>query len=111
MALFFDQTWFDSKLSALGLTRAEVASALGLTAEQVDEMWKDQRELASRDVKMLAQLLATTPQEIATRAGISTPIPAETRKSDTQWMEEFDVRLSRLEREIAELKAVLGRKA
>ena len=45
MALFFDSAWFDARLEASGLRRADVAAALGLTAEQIAELWKDQREL------------------------------------------------------------------
>ena len=33
----------DARLAAGGLTRANVAAALGLTDEQVAELWKDQR--------------------------------------------------------------------
>jgi len=76
MALFFDQEWFDERLRTLGLSRAELATALGLTTAQVDEMWKDQRELKPSDVRVLAALLDTEPAEVARRAGISTPVPA-----------------------------------
>lgn len=111
MALFFDQTWFDAQLSALGLTRDEVALALGLHREQIDEIWKDQRELSARDVTTLAQLLAASPHEIATRAGVSTPVPAATpADANARRVGEIDARLTRLEHEVAELKALLGRK-
>lgn len=111
MALFFDQSWFDAKLSALGLTRDEIAAALGLKREHVDEIWKDQRELSARDVTMLAQLLATSPQEIATRAGVSTPVPAATpQDANGRRISEMEARLTHLEREVAELKALLSRK-
>jgi len=67
MALFFDSAWFDSRLEALGLQRSHVAGALGLIAEQVADLWKDQRELSARDVRTLSALLRVPAAEIATR--------------------------------------------
>jgi transcriptional regulator with XRE-family HTH domain len=75
MALFFDSAWFDARLEATGLSRADLASALGLTRQQIDEMWKDQRELKASDVRIIAVLLDASHAEIAERAGISTPVP------------------------------------
>ncbi len=75
MALFFDAAWFDQKLASLGLVRATVAMALGVSDHEIGDIWKDQRELSARDVAILANLLDTTPAEIAERAGVSTPVP------------------------------------
>ena len=111
MALFFDQSWFDAQLSALGLSRVEVALALGLTQPEVDEIWKDQRELSARDVATLAQLLAASPHEIATRAGISTPVPASAA-SDTataKRLDRIEATLARLESEIAQIKLLVNK--
>src|SRR5690242_5196814 len=47
MALFFDTEWFDARLAAAHLSRADVARALGLSQGEVDEVWKDQRELSA----------------------------------------------------------------
>ncbi len=111
MALFFDQPWFDAQLTALGLTRDEVALALGLHREQVDEIWKDQRELSARDVTTLAQLLAASPHEIATRAGVSTPVPtAAPLDASAGRIREMDARLTALEREVTALKALLAQR-
>ena len=99
MALFFDQAWFDGRLAALGLTRAPVAAALGLSDHELSEVWKDQRELRAAQVLVLAGLLGTTPEEIASRAGVSTPIP--TREPS---LAELADRLSRLEAEVSALK-------
>jgi transcriptional regulator with XRE-family HTH domain len=99
MALFFDSKWFDARIEALGLSRGDIANALGISAEQLAEMWKDQRELFANDVRILSALLAIGPEEIARRAGISTPVP---RNEDTVLE-----RLDRIERELAEIKAQL----
>lgn len=112
MALFFDQDWFDAKLAALTLTRDDVAAALRLMRSEVDEIWKDQRELSSGDVVMLARLLKTPADEIATRAGISTPTPqAASGGSDASVvlarLDEMDQRLARIERAIAELQSMV----
>jgi transcriptional regulator with XRE-family HTH domain len=111
VALFFDQAWFDSRLSALGLTRSEIALALGLTSAEIEEIWKDQRELSARDVGTLAQLLAASPHEIATHAGVSTPIPSA-HKSDPALIARLDrleESLTRVERELSEIKASIAK--
>lgn len=100
MALFFDQAWFDARLTALGLTRAHVADALGLNADALLEVWKDQRELRVRDVAILSGLLGVSAAEIASRAGVSTPIPHVTPTLD-----ELAKRVAQLEAEVAALKA------
>jgi hypothetical protein len=106
MALFFDAAWFDAQLAAAHLTRSDAARALGLSESEIAEMWKDQRELSARDVSTLAALLAATPQEIATHAGISTPVPRSTPSLD-----DLSARLERVEAELAALKAKLERGA
>lgn len=98
MALFFDSDWFDSRLASAGLTRAEAGTALGLTEAEIAEMWKDQRELSTRDVRVLAGLLGSSGEEVARRAGVSTPVP---HGGDT------GVQLDRIERELAEIKSLL----
>lgn len=102
MALFFDQAWFDARMSALALTRAPVAAALGFTEEELAEVWKDQRELRAAQVTILAGLLGVTPEEVASRAGVSTPVP----KAEPT-LSELATRLARLEAEVVALKARL----
>ena len=99
MALFFDSDWFDAQLAKAGLTRADAARALGLNDIQLAELWKDQRELRAQDVRILAALLAVTPEEVATRAGISTPIP---RPND------LETRVTRIEVELAAMRSELN---
>ena len=109
MALFFDAEWFDAKLQARGTTRQALADQLVLTMNELGELWKDQRELKSREVLAIARFLGATPQEIANRAGISTPVPqvpvdaAETAAK----LEELNGRLIKLERMMVELKTLL----
>ena len=99
MALFFDSKWFDARLDALGLSRADIAGALGIMPEQLTEMWKDQRELSANDVRILSALLAVGPEEIARRAGVSTPVPREENS--------IAERLDRIERALEEITAQL----
>ncbi len=110
MALFFDAAWFDRRLAGLGLVRATVAMALGLSDQESAEIWKDQRELSARDVAILANLLDTTPAEIAERAGISTPVPRTPTASVTDGdaaLKSIEERLSRIEDALAEITALL----
>ena len=106
MALFFDKDWFDARLKAVHLTRRDLAIALRLSEVQVEEVFKDQRELSVREVVMLGALLDTPPAEIADRAGISTPVPGEVTDpaKDIRIMKE---RLDRIERVLAELVAMM----
>lgn len=101
MALFFDGEWFDARLSAVHLTRADLARALGLGETEIGEIWKDQRELSARDVALIAALLNASAQDVAKHAGVSTPVPRSDAHSD------LAKRLERVERELEEIKALL----
>lgn len=112
MALFFDQAWFDQKLKTLGFDRAVIASALGLTPEQIDEIWKDQRELSAREVATIAALLQSEPAEIAVRAGVSTPNPATEQNDGAVGVSAADLaevkqRLERVEQKLDELTGLI----
>jgi transcriptional regulator with XRE-family HTH domain len=100
MALFFDTDWFDARLAATGLTRAQLGATLGLSEEQVAEIWKDQREISANEVAMLAALFGVTAEQIAHHAGISTPVPKAAASG-------IEARLMKVERELAELKALV----
>ena len=106
MALFFDQAWFDAKLKEIGATKDDVARALKLSADQVGELWKDQRELRMADVQALARLLKVAAGDIAHRAGISTPAPADGGDVGER-LNEMNERLMRIERMIVELKTLV----
>jgi transcriptional regulator with XRE-family HTH domain len=108
MALFFDTQWFDARLASAHLTRSDVARALGLSDEEIAEVWKDQRELSARNVATLAALLAATPHEIAQHAGISTPV---LKPQSAVSLAELSARLERVETELARVKALLERRS
>jgi transcriptional regulator with XRE-family HTH domain len=106
MALFFDSAWFDARLAAAGFSRATIAAALGLTEEQVAELWKDQRELSADNVRVLSALLAVPAAEIAARAGISTPVPKDA-PPDSAVLRDLGERLARVEAALTELTALV----
>lgn len=82
MALFFDAGWFVKRLQELGLTPQTLAAALGWSDEDLRLAFKDQREIRSSEVQIMAALLGETPQTIATRCGVSTPLPPQTDAPD-----------------------------
>jgi transcriptional regulator with XRE-family HTH domain len=96
MALFFDSAWFDAQLARAGLSRADVAAALGLSDREIGELWKDQREVHARDVRMLAALLGVSREEVASRAGVSTPRPDDDKP-------DLEARVARVEAALATL--------
>ena len=55
MGLFFDQDWFDERLKAAGLSRAKMAQAAGMTADEVEMVFRDQRELEGFEVQAFAR--------------------------------------------------------
>jgi transcriptional regulator with XRE-family HTH domain len=108
MALFFDTQWFDARLRAVGLSRQDVAMALGLTSTQVEDLFKDQRELRAQDVRIIAALVGAEPAEVAARAGISTPVP----RDEPLDVAALSARIERIEKILFEIKdLVLSLKA
>lgn len=110
MALFFDTDWFDAALARTGLARADLARALGLSGEQIAEVWKDQRELSAANVAIIAALLAVPAEEIANHAGVSTPVPRPVPRDAAGLaaaVADLSERMTRLERTLAEVKALL----
>jgi transcriptional regulator with XRE-family HTH domain len=97
MALFFDSDWFDARLAAAGLKRGDLAAALGLNETQMNEVWKDQREVSVANVRVIATLLGASAEDVAKHAGVSTPVPHDGRED----------RLARIEAELKEIKALL----
>ncbi len=111
MALFFDQEWFDRKLAAKGLTRDSVAAELRISRGEVDEVFKDQRELSPNEVAMLARLMGEPLSEVVSRAGVATPMPQQQKAPDDgavlAKLEEMDQRLRRIERAVADLQSLI----
>ena len=73
MGIFFDQDWFDDRLKAAGLTHAAMAQAAGMTIDEIDMVFRDQRELEGAEVHAIARMLSADPREVATRAGVADP--------------------------------------
>ena len=69
MGLFFDQDWFDARLKQVGLTRNAIAQAAGMTIDEVEMVFRDQRELEGREVSAIARILRVDPAEVASRSG------------------------------------------
>ncbi len=111
MALFFDQDWFDQQLQSIARTHEDVAALLHLSSMQVEEIWKDQRELLPHEVGALAKFLNTTPAQVADHAGVSTPVPAELDDADlssvVKRLDEMNGRLDRIERALVDLKSLV----
>ncbi len=82
MGLFFDQDWFDSRLKVTGLTRGSLAQAAGMTIDEVEMVYRDQRELESHEVMAIARVLSVDPEEVADRSGASLTGAPEDRLSE-----------------------------
>ena len=96
MALFFDAEWFDARLAERGLSRAVMAAAVGMSAEELALAFKDQREISAAEVAAFAELLGVSAGEAASRAGVSTPAPGA---------DDAAARIAALERRVAALEA------
>lgn len=106
MALFFDQEWFDARLGERGLDRLSLAAMLGLHPAEVEDMWKDQREISAREVLLLAELLGVSAQDIARYGGVTTPNPQDIpdMAGIMARMNALEARIGQLEREIASIR-------
>jgi hypothetical protein len=68
MALFFDQSWYDARLSERGLTRVVLAAVAGMTNDELALAYKDQRELTAAQIAAFAEVLGVSLAEAARRA-------------------------------------------
>lgn len=103
MALFFDAEWFDARLGERGLSRRVLAAAAGMAEADLALVFKDQRELSAGEVAAFAELLGVAAGEVASRAGISTPVPG--RDSALERLGALERRVAALEAEVARLRA------
>lgn len=71
VALFFDQDWFQARLSEADRTHDALARAAGLTVLELAAVWKDQMEITREMVEGFASVLGTDLTETASRCGIS----------------------------------------
>ena len=104
MALFFDAAWFDDRLGERGLSRAVLAAAAGLSSADLALVFKDQREISAWEVAVFAELLGVEAAEVASRAGVSTPVPGQADGGEAR-IAKLEERVAALEAEIAALKA------
>ncbi len=104
MALFFDAAWFDERLAECGLSREALAAVAGLSAADLALTFKDQREISAREVAVFAELLGAEAAEVASRAGVSTPVPGRASGADVR-IAALEARVAALEAELAALKA------
>jgi uncharacterized protein YceH (UPF0502 family) len=107
MALFFDAGWFDQRLGERGLGRDAMAAAAGLSAADLALIFKDQREVSAWEVAVFAELLGVESAEVASRAGISTPVPGQAGEAEAR-IERLERRVAVLEAEVAALMAAAG---
>lgn len=110
MALFFDQEWFDARLALTGSTREDLGRLLRLSTMDVSELWKDQRELSAADVLSISRFLNASVEEVARRAGVSTPVPQSADLVDER-LAKVEIRLDRIEQAITDLLSALASKA
>jgi hypothetical protein len=101
VALFFDKPWFDARLAALGLDRAALAQAGGVSISDLDLIFKDQMEVSASQVQAWAAIMGETTAQIALRCGVSTPETAA--PSDAQRIDALERRVTSLEAQIKAL--------
>ena len=101
MALFFDAEWFDARLSERGLSRQVMAAAAGMDEGDLALVFKDQRELSAEEVAAFAELFGVAAGEVASRAGVSTPVPGQDVAAGIGALER---RVAALEAEVARLR-------
>ena len=116
MALFFDQKWFTDRLNDMGRTPNDLAEAMAIPLIELAAVWKDQRELSVDEVRAMAKFLKSPVEEVASRAGVSTPIPSESGDAPDgesnlgtvlERLDEMTHRLDRMERAVGDIKALL----
>jgi transcriptional regulator with XRE-family HTH domain len=105
LALFFDGAWFANRLASIGLDRADLALAMGISTADLALVWKDQREVSPSEVDCIAALLGEDPDVIASRCGISTRVAPQdmpsTYTGDTRRIAELEERVAVLEQTVA----------
>jgi len=114
MALFFDAGWFDARLSARGLSRDDVAALFQCSRADIDDLFKDQREMFPHEVRALAELIGEPIAEVVNRAGVATPEPVDVPGDGgieahalIARLDELSGRMERIERSVTELKTLI----
>lgn len=108
MALFFDQDWFQARLTDAGRTHDALAGAAGLTLEELAAVWKDQMEITREMVAGFASVLGTELSETASRCGVSTPDMSHCEDEDVRGMlRQVIARLDGLDQSLATLHELI----
>ncbi|PLR28961.1 DNA-binding protein [Caulobacter zeae] len=106
MALFFDHDWYDARLAQRGLDRPALAAAAGLSAADLELVFKDQREIAPAELAVFAEMIGVSWEEAARRAGVgahAAPVdPAAAR------IARLEARVAALEAQVAALATRSG---
>jgi uncharacterized protein YceH (UPF0502 family) len=106
MALFFDHEWYDARLAQRGLDRLVLAAAAGLSAADLDLVFKDQREIGPAELAVFAEMVGVSREEAARRAGVgghAAPVDPAARR-----MAQLEARVAVLEAQVAALTARSG---
>ena len=70
MALFFDQDWFDDRLSSLGKSRDALALAAGMSPDEIDMVFDDRRQVSVAEIRDFASFLNVEPETVAFYCGV-----------------------------------------
>ncbi|MBB34173.1 MAG: hypothetical protein CME88_05125 [Hirschia sp.] len=70
MALFFDQEWFDGRLTSIGKTRDSLAMSAGMTADEIDMVFDDRRQVSVSEIHDFAKFFNVEPDTIAFYCGV-----------------------------------------
>ena len=70
MALFFDQEWFDDRLNAIGKSREALAAAAGMSADEIDMVFDDRRQVTVTEIQEFAAFLNMDSKTIAFHCGV-----------------------------------------
>lgn len=107
MALFFDHDWYDARLAQRGLDRLALAAAAGLSADDLELVFKDQREIQPAELAAFAEMVGVSREEAARRAGVgahAAPVdPGAARVA------RLEARVAALETQVAGLLAARSR--
>jgi hypothetical protein len=103
MSLFFDAAWFDGRLAARKLGRADLCDRLGLDAAGVEALFANQIQPSPTHIAVLAETLGADEVEIGLRAGVAARAEAEGGETSArigriearldaidQWIEDFE---------------------
>jgi hypothetical protein len=102
MALFFDEEWFDARLSARGLDRGALAECAGLERGELHRLFTNERSATPEELSAFAKLLDVDLIEVTLKSGVSERAPADGDASAR--IESIEARLNAIDEWLAELE-------